>query len=75
MKLKKLPWTIRLLIALGLVMTILPTIFNEYIKIPDGLRGAIVGFGLGLEIVGLFRASRFRKAGALGCGVQESSDN
>lgn len=75
MKFKKLPWTIRLLIAIGLLMGVLPQLFNEYIKIPDALRGFIIGVGIGLEIVGLIRANRFRKTQVLGCEMHESSEN
>jgi len=70
MKYNKLTWPTRLLITFGLLLGVLPQLFNEYIKIPDTLRGFMIGAGIGLEFVGLIRATRERKAGASPCNAK-----
>ena len=62
MRIKKLPYRMRALIACGLLLSTLPLLFKEYIPIPDYMRGLLAGFGLGLEITGLVFARRFQKA-------------
>lgn len=52
------------LIAAGLLLAAVPFLVNEWIHIPDFVRGILVGVGIGLEIIGLIRMSRRRKAGA-----------
>jgi hypothetical protein len=75
MKFQKLPWRVRLMISIGLLMTTMPTLINDWVHVPDFLRGAMVGVGLGLEIGGLVAANKFRKTGTLGCGVQDDFIN
>jgi hypothetical protein len=46
--------TARILIAIGLLMTVLPTAIKDFsIIIPNFFRGLLAGLGLGLEVVGL----------------------
>jgi len=42
-----------LLLAVGLLLVVLPLLINEFIKVPDFLRGALTGAGLVLEIAGV----------------------
>ena len=60
MRLKKLPMPERLLIAGGLLLTTIPGIFAEYVKIPDFFHGLLLGMGLGLEIWGLILLKRYQ---------------
>ena len=43
----------QLCICIGLLMVTTPTLINDWIKVPDFFRGALMGLGLGLEIIGL----------------------
>ena len=45
--------TARQLLAIGLLSTALPGIINDFVHIPDFFRGAMMGLGLGGEIVGI----------------------
>jgi hypothetical protein len=45
----------RFLIAIGLLLVGAPFLLNDFVKIPDSLHGVLIGFGVGLEIVGLGR--------------------
>jgi hypothetical protein len=63
MKFKKYPLQIRLLICVGLLMVTTPTLINDWFPLPDFVRGALVGIGLGLEINGLIKINRLRKTG------------
>jgi len=51
MKNRKLPIPERLMLAIGLLMATIPQLLKTYIHIPDFLLGALVGGGLGLEIM------------------------
>jgi hypothetical protein len=75
MKFQKMPRRVRIMISVGLLMTTMPTLINDWVHVPDFLRGAMVGVGLGLEIGGLVAAHRLRKTGASGCGVQDDLIN
>jgi hypothetical protein len=46
--------TARILIAVGLLMIVFPTVIKDFsIIIPDFFRGLLAGLGLGLEVIGL----------------------
>jgi len=53
MRVRKLPWRVRLLICSGLLLGTLPNVFAEYIHLPDFFRGFLIGIGIVLEISGL----------------------
>jgi len=59
---KKLQQRARILTSSGLLLAVMPTFINDYIKVPDFFRGALMGLGLGLEIFGLILMRRMRKA-------------
>jgi hypothetical protein len=42
-----------LLVSLGLLLVVLPLLINAFIKIPDFLRGLLMGIGLVMEITAL----------------------
>ncbi len=42
-----------LLISIGLLLVVLPILINNFIKIPDFLRGLLMGIGLIMEITAL----------------------
>jgi hypothetical protein len=44
-------------------MVTTPTLINDWFPLPDFVRGALVGIGLGLEINGLIKINRLRKTG------------
>jgi hypothetical protein len=75
MKLQKMPRRVRIMISAGLLMITMPTLINDWVHVPDFLRGAMVGVGLGLEIGGLVAAHRLRKARTLDCGVHDDIIN
>jgi len=43
----------QLFICIGLLLVTTPTLINDWIKVPDFFRGALMGLGIGLEIIGL----------------------
>ncbi len=55
----------RILIALGLLMVVFPTVIKDFsVTVPDFFRGLGVGLGLSLEVVGLIiqkRAGGFKR--------------
>lgn len=53
------------LIAIGLLLVTVPFIVNDWIPVPDFIRGALVGIGIGLEIVGLIRMKNRKKVSVL----------
>jgi hypothetical protein len=53
----------RILIAVGLLMVVLPTVIKDFsVTVPDFFRGLSLGLGLGLEVIGLVIQ---KKAGGL----------
>ncbi len=54
---------IRLMIAGGLMMATLPSLFVEHLKFPDFLRGMLIRLGIGLEFAGFILLRRLRRAG------------
>ena len=42
-----------LLVAIGLLLIVLPLLANSFIKVPDFLRGVLMGIGLVFEIIGV----------------------
>jgi len=38
------------LLSIGLLLVVLPLLINAFIKVPDFLRGLLMGIGLALEI-------------------------
>ncbi len=73
MKKKKTSRTTQLFISLGLVLTSGTFIVHsEFPSIPDFVRGALVGLGLGLMIIGLVKQ---RKEGAPCMSSADSKDN
>ena len=71
MKTRKLNGPECLLICLGLLMATMPALLKDYIQIPDFLRGALGGLGLGLEI-GALILIRKRKNAELDCRSNEA---
>jgi hypothetical protein len=64
MNITKQPLRIRLFFALGILMATTPMFINEYIKIPDFLRGFLTGAGLAMEIIVLVKINRNKSAGS-----------
>jgi hypothetical protein len=50
----------RLMIATGLLLVTTPTLINDWVHLPDFVRGAFFGLGLGLETIGLIYLKRKR---------------
>jgi hypothetical protein len=61
MKMNKLPWPVRALIATGLLLTTTPLLFKDYLDMPDFVRGALEGVGIGLEISGIILMRKMNK--------------
>jgi len=55
------------LVAIGLLLVTMPFLINDWIPVPDFVRGALMGIGIGLEIIGLIRINRRKKAGVAQC--------
>ena len=53
MSLQNQPFYVRLMVAGGLLLVTLPTLFKEFIPMPDFFRGFLIGFGLTMEVAGL----------------------
>ncbi|TWJ04381.1 hypothetical protein JN11_00089 [Mucilaginibacter frigoritolerans] len=62
MKFKNAPKTARQLLAIGLLLTALSGIINDFIHIPDFFRGFMAGIGLGLEIMGIILLRKGNKS-------------
>jgi len=63
---KKLSRRARILVASGLLMAVVPTLLNDVVKMPDFVRGVLMGLGIGLETAGLILRRRLRKT-EFGC--------
>jgi len=64
MRTNKLPNPELQIISAGLLLVTLPFLVNDWVHVPDFIRGTLMGVGVGLEVVGLIRMTRRRKAGA-----------
>lgn len=53
------------LMAIGLLLVTVPFIINDWIPVPDFIRGALVGIGIGLEIAGIIRMKNRKKVSVL----------
>lgn len=51
----------QLYICIGLLMATLPTVINNWLKMPDFFRGTLIGLGIGLEIIGLVMIIKRKK--------------
>ena len=51
----------RLMIPIGLLLVTTPTLINDWVHLPDFVRGAFFGLGLGLETIGLVMLRRRRR--------------
>jgi hypothetical protein len=67
MNAQKVPTAERRMISIGLLLVCLPFLINTWVHVPDLIRGALMGIGLGMEIVGIVRLNRKKRAGATGC--------
>ena len=52
------------IISIGLLLVVIPFLVNDWVPVPGFLRGALMGIGIGLEIIGLIRMNKRNKAGA-----------
>jgi len=48
-------------VAVGLLLVTLPTLINDWVHIPDFVRGFLVGLGLVMEINGIVIMRKKRK--------------
>jgi hypothetical protein len=55
------PSTARQLLAIGLLSTTIPTLINDFVHVPDFVRGLMLGLGLGLEVIGIIFMRRERR--------------
>ena len=61
MSLKKMPRQPMQFVAVGLLLVTLPTLINDWVHIPDFVRGFLVGLGLVMEINGIVIMRKKRK--------------
>lgn len=52
----------RLLLPIGLLLVALPMLINDFIKVPDFLRGLFMGIGIVLEIAGFVKLKKTQNA-------------
>jgi hypothetical protein len=64
---KKQPFYIRLLVAGGLLMVTMPLLINDYIHIPDFVRGFLGGAGFVFEIAGIVLMKKRQKEAMTSC--------
>lgn len=64
---RKINYPELLMISIGLLLVILPFLLNERIHLPDFVRGSLMGIGFGMEVVGIFRINRRKRAETSGC--------
>lgn len=67
MNAQKIPTVERRMISIGLLLVTLPFLINDWVHVPDLIRGTLMGIGIGMEIVGIVRINRKKRAGATGC--------
>jgi hypothetical protein len=63
MKLNTIPKPALTLLITGLLMTTLTPAISRYYLMPDFVKGFITGLGLTLELIGLIKMQRSKKAG------------
>lgn len=63
MKLNTIPKPALILLIVGLLMTTVTPIISRHILMPDFVKGFITGLGLTLELIGLIKMQRSKKAG------------
>ena len=61
MKIKSLPKPIGNYFLMGILIVALSQLFARFIPMADFVRGALMGVGIGLEIIAVIKLSAFRK--------------
>ena len=61
MKTDSIPKKTRMLLIAGLLIISFTPLIAHFFTMPDALRGALMGVGIGLEILALIRASAYRR--------------
>jgi hypothetical protein len=54
------PFSIRVLMPLGILLITIPFLLNIYIRIPDFYRGLAMGLGIGLEILSVILVRKYK---------------
>ena len=49
------------LIILGLLMTFIASMNNEYISLPDFYKGALIGLAIGIEIIAIVQLMKIQQ--------------
>jgi hypothetical protein len=61
MSIRKLPFPERLFVPIGLLLVTVPFLVNDWVPVPDFLRGALMGLGIGLEIIGIIKLKKMSR--------------
>jgi len=61
---KKLRFPERLWIPIGLLLETVPFLVNDWVHVPDFVRGSLMGLGIGMEIMGMIKLKKKQKADA-----------
>jgi hypothetical protein len=61
---KKLRFPERLWISTGLLLVTVPFLVNDWVHVPDFIRGGLMGLGIGMEIMGMIKLKKRQKADA-----------
>ncbi|MGN6640155.1 MAG: hypothetical protein ACTHJ8_14695 [Mucilaginibacter sp.] len=56
-----------LIISVGLLLVTVPFLLNTWIQVSDFMRGGLMGIGIGMEVIGIFRINRRKRAETSGC--------
>lgn len=75
MKFKNASKTSRQFLAIGLFLTASSGIIKDFVYVPDFFRGAMLGLGLGLEIMGIVLFRKDNNAAYKGNDTQSSLSN
>lgn len=63
MNIKSLPKPISNFLLIGMLIVSFTLLLSQFIVLPDFLRGALTGVGIGMEIIALIRLAVFRQKG------------
>jgi len=75
MKFKNVSKTARLLLVMGLFLTASSGIIKDFVYVPDFFRGAMMGLGLGFEIMGIVLFRKDNNSAYKGNDSQSSLSN
>jgi hypothetical protein len=63
MNIRSLPKPISNFLIIGIIIVSFSLLLGQFTAVPDFLRGALIGVGIGMEIIALIRLAAYRQKG------------